>query len=128
MPVKDRFQQTTSSACDDEALGQKLQAATGRQQTAREAICKELGDIESFKELAAGLRDDALTHLDEVLGRFVEQIEKAGVHVHWARDASDARSIISRIAREHDVERIVKSKSMVTEEIGLTPHLEKEGL
>jgi L-lactate dehydrogenase complex protein LldF len=128
VPMKDRFLETTAGACEDPALGRKLDAATARQRAAREAVCEELGDVDAFRELAAGLRDKTLSRLDEVLSRFTERAERAGVRVHWADKAADACGIIRGIAREHGVERVVKSKSMVTEEINLTPHLEREGL
>jgi L-lactate dehydrogenase complex protein LldF len=47
--------------------------------------------------------------------------------VHWARDAAEANQIVCRLARERDARKLVKSKSMVTEEIHLNDAVEAEG-
>jgi L-lactate dehydrogenase complex protein LldF len=121
------FLEKTKTACGDGALARKLAHATGRQLEARQAICGELGDVEKFKHMAADLRDGVLARLDEHLDRFTEKAEQAGVRVHWAEDAAQARAIIAAVAEEHDVKRIVKSKSMVTEEIELNAALQAGG-
>lgn len=122
------FYNNTITACADSALAKKLQAATDRQSEARQAICEELDDVEKFRDLAAELRDNVLSNLDSYLSKFVENIEQAGVNVHWAKDAEEAQEIVRRIAKNHEVTSIVKSKSMITEEIGITDALERDGL
>lgn len=81
-----------------------------------------------LRDKARAIKDHTLAHLDQ----YIEQAEKAitalGGHVHFASDSDDANAIVSRIIRERNVQRIVKSKSMVTEEIHLNPHLEAEGV
>lgn len=126
--AKPSFQEKTLDACSDPGLARKLHRATERQATARRSMCEELGDLETFRDLAAAVRDGALSGLDRCLARFVEKAEASGVHVHWAGDAAEARATILRVAKDHAVKRIIKSKSMVTEEIGLTAHLEAAGL
>ncbi|MHC4945843.1 MAG: LUD domain-containing protein, partial [Planctomycetota bacterium] len=121
------FYDRTEKACTDTALAQKLHAATDRQRQAREEICDELGDVEAFREQAASLRDEVLRNLDRYLGRFVDLVQKSGVKVHWAKDAEEACRIVCEIADQYQVKRIVKSKSMITEEIALTPALESTG-
>jgi L-lactate dehydrogenase complex protein LldF len=122
------FHDRTAAACDDPELGQKLRQATDRQTAARKTVCEELGDVERFRELGASVRNHALQNLDTLLSDFVARVEAAGVQVHWARDAEEARYHICRVARTHEVKRVIKSKSMVTEEIELTPCLEAAGL
>ncbi len=51
-----------------------------------------------------------------------------GGHVHWARDSGEAREIILQILRSAGAKVVTKGKSMVTEEIGLNPFLEKNGV
>jgi L-lactate dehydrogenase complex protein LldF len=67
-------------------------------------------------------------HLDEYLPRLEESVEKAGGHVHWARDAAEANRIIAGIAKSHDAREVVKVKSIATDETKLNEHLEKEGI
>ncbi len=78
------------------------------------------------KEIAEGKEASfpALRHLFEC---FKIQAEKAGATVHWAKDALEANRIIAEIAKNNQVKKIVKSKSMTAEETFLNDHLGKEG-
>ncbi len=78
------------------------------------------------REIAAG-KDAALPHLEELYESFKAKAEAAGVKVHLAATALEANEIIAGIARDHDVKKIVKSKSMTAEETFLNDHLEKAG-
>ncbi len=126
--MENGFYTTTRRACADEALAHKLRNATERPRIGRETICGELGAVEPFRDLAAALRDDVLANLDGYLFRFADRVEAAGVSVHWASDARDARQAVLDIARAEGVRRVVKSKSMLTEEIDLSPLLENDGI
>ncbi len=76
----------------------------------------------------ARVRAETLAHLD----RYVDAVRRPtssahGGHVFFAADAAEARDHVAGLARERGVKLIVKSKSMVTEEIGLNPALEATG-
>jgi iron-sulfur cluster protein len=77
-------------------------------------------------EIARG-KDAVLPRLEELFETFKANAEAAGVKVHVARNAREANEIIAAIARENEVKRIVKGKSMTAEETFLNDHLEKEG-
>lgn len=77
---------------------------------------------------AAQIKWDAINHLDRYLEEFERKVIENGGHVHWAEDAAQARQIVLTLARQRGVSGIVKSKSMVTEEIHLNPALEAAGL
>jgi L-lactate dehydrogenase complex protein LldF len=78
-----------------------------------------------LRDKARAIKDDTLAHLDE----HIEQLERAigarGGHVHFATDGADAVAIVRKIIHQTGVKRVVKSKSMVTEEIHLNRHLEE---
>ena len=76
----------------------------------------------------ADVKDDAARRMEELYERFRAEAEKRGAVVHRAKDAAEAREIIAAIAKENDVHKIVKSKSMTAEEIGLNAHLEAAGI
>ena len=122
------FYNKTITACKEHSLSDKLNAALETQINARNRICQELGDVEQFKKLGADVRDDVLANLDKYLVEFVEKITSAGVKVHWAKDAAEARHIIKGIAKKRDIKNVVKSKSMITEEIELNNALESQGV
>jgi L-lactate dehydrogenase complex protein LldF len=83
---------------------------------------------EEQKKNAQEIREKNLARLPELIERFSEEATKAGTVVHRAVTAEEARAAVLRIAREKKARLIVKSKSMVSEEIGLNPFLEKDGL
>ena len=124
----DPFIRRTRTAASDPALHEKLDRATRRQAEARAAVCDEIQDLEGLRACAADLREEVLDRLDELLGLFMERAAAAGVTVHAAADAAEARAVVEEIARAEGVASVVKSKSMLTEEIALTPHLEAAGL
>jgi len=125
---RSQFYQKTIAACADTQLTEKLYSATYRQYDGRRAICEELGDVDHFRQLAGDLRDHVLGNLDEYLAKLVENLERSGVKIHWAENADRAREIICGVARDNGVDRIVKSKSMVTEEIELNAALAAEDI
>lgn len=107
-----------------------VQKATGRFLDNRAAVVEVLGNElwEELRQAGHDARLHAIMHLDTYLAQVEEQVTQAGGHVHWARDAEEARRIVLEIAQQHQVKRVVKSKSMATEEIGLNRALEDAGV
>jgi len=85
-------------------------------------------DWESLRVEAASIKRDALSRLPELWRRFEKEATRAGAVVHWARDADEHNRIVAGLLTDRGVERVVKSKSMLTEECGLNPVLEKLGI
>lgn len=69
-----------------------------------------------------------LRHLPEYLELFEQRVTENGGQVHWAEDGADLNAIVLEIARKAGVERVVKAKSMVSEETHLNQALEKSGV
>ncbi len=107
-----------------------VQKATTRFLGGRAALVEILGQDrwQELRQAGHDLRLHAITHLDHYLERAEREVSKAGGHVHWARDAAEANRILLQIARQHQVKLAVKSKSMVTEEIGLNHAMEAAGI
>jgi len=121
------FRQQSASACRDSNLRAVLDHATryfmGKRGAALEAFA---GRDEHFAR-ARSARLNALSRLPDLLEELERNATAAGVKVHWAADAAEARAIITGIAKAANVRVIVKGKSMVTEEIELNPALEAAG-
>lgn len=81
-----------------------------------------------LRDRGAAIRRETLGDLDGYLSRLVARLESRGVIVHRVSTAAQAREVIGRIATENGVTLVAKSKSMATEEIGLTPHLTGLGI
>lgn len=96
--------------------------------TKREAALATLPDPDSIRDQARLMRRHTIANLDHYLEMLAENVEKAGGVVHWAPEADDAQRIVREIAEANGVKKIIKSKSMVTEELHLNADLEKVGL
>jgi len=86
------------------------------------------GDFEALREVGRAIRDRAIANLDTLLETFETSVTARGGHVHWARDAAEAREVIVGILREAGARTVTKGKSMVAEEIALNPCLEASGM
>lgn len=87
-----------------------------------------LGNFESLRKQAVQIKDHTLHHLDRYLEQFETEVKKTGGQVHWAGQAQEACEVILNICRAAEARLIIKSKSMLTEEIGLNAFLSKAGL
>ncbi|OOR99132.1 iron-sulfur cluster-binding protein [Haemophilus paracuniculus] len=91
-------------------------------------MVNELGNWEEWRDLAKQIRNHVLANLDAYLYQLSEKVHQNGGHVYFAETAEEATAYIRKVALEKQAKKIVKSKSMVTEEIGLNEVLEKEGM
>jgi len=122
-PYKVRVRQ----ALGDEALRTALDRAT-EQLSGRRADAMAAVDAPRLRDEARRIREYAIDHLPELLEQLERNLTANGCQVHWARDAEEARLTVLEIARQHRVRHAVKSKSMVSEEIGLNEALERAGI
>lgn len=83
---------------------------------------------ERLRQAAHDLRLHAITHLDRYLPLLESKVIEAGGHVHWANDAKQVYEQVIEIAHQHRAQRIVKVKSMLSEEIALNDVLRAAGL
>lgn len=95
--------------------------------TNRDAVFRQIDGAGLISKIA-DVKDYVAQHFEELYARFKKEAETRGVVVHRAATAAEANEIIARIAKENDVKRVAKSKSMTAEETGLNAHLESEGL
>lgn len=87
----------------------------------------DLHDPEGARDAAAAIKQNVLDHLAEYLHIFEQRLIAAGARVHWARDAAEARQTVIDICKATGVRSIIKSKSMLSEEIELNQALEHAG-
>ena len=85
-------------------------------------------NVNLVREKAKNLKWKAIENLDKMLESFEAKITKRGAHVIWAEDAKQALEEIGKICAEKNCKTLVKSKSMVTEEIHLNKFLEAQGI
>ncbi len=121
------YSKRVDSALGDKNLGVVLSRSTARLSTSREAAMAAV-DGERLRDQTRQMKEYVIRHWPELLEQFEQKVTENGGHVHWARDADEANRIVLDIAREHSARKVVKSKSMATEEIHLNDALENSGM
>jgi L-lactate dehydrogenase complex protein LldF len=123
-PLRERM----ATAVADDELRTRVGRAVDRFASHRASGLAELHDADGLRRVARAVRGAVLADLPAIAERFAAAVEASGGHVHWAADAGAAVQHVLDLARRNGARSVVKSKSMVTEEIGLNEALEADGL
>jgi L-lactate dehydrogenase complex protein LldF len=94
----------------------------------RDVAAAQVPEWEALRDAAAEIKRHSVAQLAFYLEQFEQNALSLGAQVHWARDAAELRSIVVGIVSSHGASRVVKSKSMLTEECGLNGALEAQGV
>jgi L-lactate dehydrogenase complex protein LldF len=94
----------------------------------RDQAAAAIPEWEELRRLASQIKEHTLTHLDLYLEEFECNATKRGAKVHWAVDAAEHNNIVYSILQDHGVRELIKSKSMLQEECGMTPFLQNRGI
>jgi L-lactate dehydrogenase complex protein LldF len=94
----------------------------------RDKVSKEIPEWEDLRELSSKIKMHTISHLNNYLEQFCKNAEANGVIVHWAIDEKEHNEIVYDILQKNNVTKLVKSKSMLTEECHLNPYLIKRGI
>nr|MBO2478197.1 iron-sulfur cluster-binding protein [Bacillota bacterium] len=120
--------QRAAAAVRNTRLGEAVRRTTDRFRFARRRAVAALDDFEALREHARRIRAHTIDHLDYYLAQLAQRVQAAGGHVFFARTAEDAVNYVLEVARRHQVRTVIKSKSMISEEIELNHHLEANGI
>ena len=93
-----------------------------------DAVAHQLPEWEDLRQHASDIKRHTITHLADYLEAFTSNLESRGVIVHWANDADEFNAIVYDILKSHSVKKMVKSKSMLTEECQMNPYLIDRGI
>ena len=122
------FKQRAGQKLADVRLQKNLKKLADKFVTARSAAIEELEDFEATRDAAVERRNRVLANLDLWLKTFERNARARGAHVLYAETYEEAARLIVEIATTHGVRKVTKSKSMVSEEIGLNHALEASGI
>jgi len=89
----------------------------------RDFAVSEIPEWEFLREFASDIKNNTLSKLDEYLEAFEKAATQNGATVHWAADAKEHNEIVLSILKKHQAQKMVKSKSMLTEECHLNDFL-----
>jgi L-lactate dehydrogenase complex protein LldF len=93
----------------------------------RAAALSERSDFDTLCDRARDIRDRSIGRLDAYLEEFERHVEATGGTVHWAATGEEACRLVAQICQDANAQHVIKSKSMVTEEIELNAALELAG-
>jgi L-lactate dehydrogenase complex protein LldF len=88
----------------------------------------QFDDPDHLRRTAGEIKQHVIENLDTLLPAVEAKLQANGVKVHWASTAEDACAAVHGIMQAHGATKMVKSKTMVSEEIELTPYLEARGM
>ena len=94
----------------------------------RDRMMESIPEWEALRSAASQIKLHTLSRLGHYLEEFERNATANGMVVHWAADGAAMNEIVWQLIREHGGHRLIKSKSMLSEECGLTPYLEKRGV
>ena len=94
----------------------------------RDRAVRTLPEWETLREVASQIKLHTISRVAEYLEEFEANAMRLGATVHWARDAAEHNRIVLELLQRHGVRKVVKSKSMLTEECHLNPFLERHGI
>jgi L-lactate dehydrogenase complex protein LldF len=128
MDVQARFIAEAEKNVSNQILRSKLEFNIAQYDKSVVRGKQQYSNLELARSRAAGLKHKSIENLDKYLVEFEANFIRRGGKVIWALDAAEAAREITTILKKGKITSVVKSKSMVTEEIGLNAHLEKEGI
>ncbi len=94
----------------------------------RDKAAFQLPEWEALRETASQIKHNVLSNMHDYLLEFEANAQKNGITVHWASDGQEHNQIVHSILHQNNVSRMVKSKSMLTEECHLNEYLAEKGI
>jgi len=127
VPTK-HLRQRAQEGLKNEQMRAATRKVVDRLDNGKKKASQELEQWDEWRSQGRKIRQHVIDNLDYYLGQLIENVKKAGGNVHLAPKREDAVNIIREICKKHNAKLVVKSKSMVTEEIHLNKALLKEGI
>ncbi|MCB0052237.1 MAG: lactate utilization protein, partial [Caldilinea sp.] len=123
LPYKTRVQ----DALGNKHLRTALDRSTGRMAGQRMAAMTAV-DGQLLRDQVRQMKEHVIRNLPDLLEELERTITANGGHVHWAKEGVDVQRLVVEIARKANVQKVVKAKSMATEEVHLNQALQSAGM
>jgi L-lactate dehydrogenase complex protein LldF len=124
----ERFRVIARGKLGDAHTQAALDESTDRLRAHRVEAWADLEDVEALRERAHAIRMEVIDHVDEHVSRFTTALEARGGRVFFARTADEASAYVADVCTRAGAKLAAKSKSMVSEEIGLNEALDAVGV
>jgi L-lactate dehydrogenase complex protein LldF len=122
------FRRNVSRALNDKQLRRNFKFAMGNFILKRKQIFSDELETEQLRTIGNAIKSRALKNLPYLLEELEEKCSQNGIQVHWAQTTLEANRHVLRIMKDHEATRLVKGKSMVSEEMELNDFLRKNGI
>lgn len=122
------FKENVRNSCQDEKLRAVVKKATRHTLLKRQEVVDEVDNWEELRQQAYRIRKETVNNLERYLGEFQKSAEKNAIKIFHAKYAKDAKDFIIKILKAENTKLVVKSKSMVTEEIHLNDAILQNGI
>jgi len=126
--INQHFKSRVIKALEDQELRSNFRGAMDFLMQKRASMFPDTVEFEALQHEGESIRRQCLQALPELLVELETQCAANGIQVHWAETAEQANQIIFGIMQDHQATRMVKGKSMASEEIGLNHYLEERGI
>ena len=114
-----KFNQEAEKIAFDKEHRKKINFNIGKYDDAVVKGKRQFSNLEAARKRAANIRHKATENLDKYLNEFETSFERNGGKVIWAQNADDAIAEIMKLLEKHEIRMVVKSKSMISEELDL---------
>ncbi len=122
------FQQNFAKALSDQQLRRNLKTAMSSLSLKRKAVFPDKAEFEQLRAVGQAIRQRSLRKLPELLEQLERNCTANGIQVHWAETPAEGNRIFLDIIRRHQARRVIKGKSMVSEEMHLNHFLEQNDI
>ncbi|MCC8988723.1 MAG: LutB/LldF family L-lactate oxidation iron-sulfur protein, partial [Candidatus Contendobacter sp.] len=122
------FPKNFTKALNDPQLRRNLRSAMDTLGMRRRTLFSDLAAFEQLRTQGDAIRQRALRQLPKLLEQLEKKCTENGIQVHWAETPAEANQICLGIIQRHNANRVIKGKSMVSEEMHLNHFLEEHGI
>jgi L-lactate dehydrogenase complex protein LldF len=122
------FKKNAARAMADPGLQRALGTVRTTMPARRAAAVAALPEFEQLRDIGRDIKNHALANLDFYLETWAANVERSGGQVHWCSTADEARDAVLEICTRVGARTVTKGKSMISEELGINEHLEKNGI
>jgi L-lactate dehydrogenase complex protein LldF len=124
----DDFKERSRSVLNDPGQRKNFRGAMDYLQAKRRSQFPDEDELQGLRELGSQIRRYSLANLPRLLEQLEAKLSANGVQVHWAQNPEEANAIALGIAQRVKAKRIIKGKSMVSEEVGFNHAMEAAGI
>ncbi|MBK9575173.1 MAG: iron-sulfur cluster-binding protein [Rhodoferax sp.] len=122
------FRERSRTALNDPGQRKNFRGAMDFLQAKRSSQFPDHEELQSLRELGARIRRYSLAHLPRLLEQLEANLSANGIQVHWAQNGDEANAIALAIAKRVQARRVIKGKSMVSEEIEFNHAMREAGI